>query len=294
VSIAPPLISAQFKMAIVALGSYIGFNRRKRVRARDAPRARLAQHAGGGADRCPHSRCPASRQLDLPTPASWGGRRAGAGRKLSPRPPVPHRPRPNHDVRHPVHVTLRGRRGLPSLRSPTIFSALRGALRASSRGSFRVIHFSVQVDHVHLMVEADIAGALRRGIQGLAIRCARAVNRAADRHGSVWSGRHHTRALPTPREVRHGMVYVLLNFRKHLRAPAGVDPCSSGPWFDGWTRSSRRADGAPPTAAPRTWLAAVGWRRAGGAIDCHESPAAQDGPRPAGRGTRSRLEFFPP
>ncbi len=75
------------------------------------------------------------------------------------------------------------------------------------------------------------------------------------------------------------MVYVLLNFRKHLRAAPGVDPCSSGPWFAGWARRAQRDDrtgGAAlegPVAAPRTWLAVVGWRRGGGPIDWRESPA---------------------
>ena len=68
------------------------------------------------------------------------------------------------------------------------------------------------------------------------------------------------------------MVYVLLNFRKHLRAAAGVDPCSSGPWFDGWSRPTRWAGTDRPVAMPRTWLAALGWRRAGGPIDWRERP----------------------
>ncbi len=77
------------------------------------------------------------------------------------------------------------------------------------------------------------------------------------------------------------MVYVLLNFRKHLRAAVAVDPCSSGPWFDGWVRPVARASVPPPVAAPRTWLATAGWRRGGGAIDWREGPAAG---QPGGRG----------
>ena len=65
---------------------------------------------------------------------------------------------------------------------------------------------------------------------------------------------------------------VLLNFRKHLRAPPGVDPCSSGPWFDGWARSLPSPVGPSPVAPSRTWLGAVGWRRAGGPIDFRDAP----------------------
>jgi hypothetical protein len=157
-----------------------------------------------------------------------------------------------------------------------IFPYLRRALAASHKDAFRVVHFSVQTDHIHLLAEGDEANALVRGLQGLAVRCAKAINRAARRRGSVWSSRYHAHALRTPRETRRGLVYVLLKFRKHLRAPPGADPRSSGAWFTGW-RTRQPASGSEhltPVAPPRTWLATAGWRRAGGPISFHERPAA--------------------
>jgi REP element-mobilizing transposase RayT len=215
-----------------------------------------------------------SGQLELPAPARWGGARAGAGRKLvAARPSPSHRPRTPHVARWPVHVTLRARLGIPSLRSTRIFSTLRGSISASHKSAFRVVHFSVQSDHVHLVVEADAHVALVRGVQGLAGRCAKAVNRAAARRGRVWNSRYHAHALRTPIETRRGLVYVLLNFRKHLRAAPGVDPRSSGPWFGGWRTPVPAPRDGVPVVAPRTWLATIGWRRAGGAIAFHERPA---------------------
>ena len=215
------------------------------------------------------------KQLDLPAPHTWGGRRAGAGRKPATqgRPGPRHRRRTEHDRRHPVHVTLRARPAVPPLRSNAAFAALTQSLARSSRRSFRVTQFSVQTDHIHLIAEADSATALSRGVQGLAVRAARAVNRAHHRRGPLWIHRYHAHALRTPREVRHALVYVLLNFRKHLRAAPGIDPRSSGPWFDGWTHVPDVPLTAPPVVSPRTWLASQGWRRAGGAIDCGEAPA---------------------
>jgi putative transposase len=131
----------------------------------------------------------------------------------------------------------------------------------------------VQTDHVHLIVEAEGALALTRGMQGLAIRCARAINRAAHRRGRVWRHRYHAHYLRTPSEVRAALVYVLLNFRKHLKAAPGLDPRSSGRWFDGWVSGRPHARDPPAVVAPRTWLAIFGWRRAGGLIDFGESPA---------------------
>jgi hypothetical protein len=140
------------------------------------------------------------------------------------------------------------------------------------RDGFRLVHFSVQTDHLHLMVEADTKEDLTRGVQGLAVRCAKAINLAEGRRGTVWRGRYHLHALTTPREVRAAMAYVLMNFRKHLQAAPGIDPCSSGPWFDGWAHQPTLAPLPAPVARAGTWLAAIGWRRAGGAIDCREMP----------------------
>ncbi|HLK90461.1 MAG TPA: hypothetical protein VKZ18_11235 [Polyangia bacterium] len=178
--------------------------------------------------------------------------------------------------------------GLPSLRSARLFGALRRTIARASVDRFRVIHFSIQQDHGHFIVEGDEARRARGGMHGLAIRLALAVNRALGRRkGKVVGDRYHVRPLTTPRQMRASMVYVLLNFRKHLNAPAIIDPRSSGPHFGGWRRGDQldsadvvsaaaaAATGVVPavTVAPTTWMAAVGWRRAGGLLKVEERPA---------------------
>ena len=112
-----------------------------------------------------------AQQLSLPSPRTWGGRRPGAGRKRAgARPEVSHAARPRFEARHPVHVTLRAARRLPSFRSEPAFSALLAAISAASRRRFRVLHFSAQANHLHLIVEASSREALIRGVQGLAGR----------------------------------------------------------------------------------------------------------------------------
>lgn|SRR5262245_14655931 len=219
------------------------------------------------------------RQLEFAPPPTWGGRREGAGRKPGAgRRRVPHRRRPGHDHRCPVHVTLRASPTLPSLRRDGIFVAVRAAFAKASTERFRLLHFSVQRDHVHLILEGDAWRDLRRGVQGLAIRVAKAVNRVLGRHGKVWDDRYHARALPTPREVRHALVYVLQNWRKHLRAVHGLDPRSSAAWFTGWRSSVAAPPGHSPVARARTWLGSIGWRRYG-LIRFDEAPR----PRPLRR-----------
>src|SRR4029077_20480415 len=102
-------------------------------------------------------------ELRMPAPKyKWGGGRPGAGRKESKyRKGLPHRRRPFHEKEQPVHITWRGQGTLPSLRRFDIAAVIGEAFRAAmqdheKRGtSFRVIHFSIQPNHLHLMIEAE-------------------------------------------------------------------------------------------------------------------------------------------
>jgi putative transposase len=154
-----------------------------------------------------------------------------------------------------------------------------GAIARASVDRFRVIHFSIQQDHGHFIVEGDEPRRARGGVHGLSIRLALAVNRALGRKGKVVGDRYHARALTTPR-MRTSLVYVLLNHRKHLRAPACIDPRSSGPHFSGWQRPPLADQVSPATAPPCTWMARIGWLRGGGPLRVEEHPAAPLRPRP--------------
>jgi putative transposase len=220
-------------------------------------------------------------QTELPF-RSWGGKRAGAGRKpKSLRVGVPHRCRPEHKGRHPLHVTMRAARQLPSLRTEALAAGVRREMAKASGSRFRVVHFSVQSDHLHLIIEAEDKVVLSRGMAGLAIRIARSINRRLKRSGIVFGDRYHARTLVTPREVRHAIVYVLMNFKKHIDVVCGVDRLSSAFWFDGWKIRPRMReppdwndDEFPPVRQPRTWLARAGWRRHG-LIGGDEGPQAR-------------------
>ncbi len=210
---------------------------------------------------------------DLRRRSGRGGPRNGAGRPPGPRPRVQHRARPDLARACPAHVTLRVRRGLPSLRSRRLVRELQRSLRKScERGEFRVLQYSIQRDHAHLVVEASSKEALGRGMKSIAARLARVVNRAFERSGAVLDGRYHLRLLKTPREVRSALAYVLLNARRHwfkrfgVAPPVQIDEASSGRWFTGWCRQLRgtgQPQEIPEVAPARTWLARKGWRRHG-------------------------------
>ncbi|MBI2393717.1 MAG: transposase [Deltaproteobacteria bacterium] len=212
-------------------------------------------------------------QLALPM-HRHGGARQGAGRPRSST-RVTHAARPTFDgARTPLHVTLRMARGVWNLRSQRGYRCVEHALAAErARDALRVVHFSVQGNHVHLIVEADDRKALSRRMQGLGIRLARRVNAMMGRpRGRVLADRYHARVLATPREVHRAIAYVLCNHHKHS-AQAGrrgfaVDPFSSAPVFRHFAKPSEPlawspGKGPPPVAPPTTWLLARGWLRLG-------------------------------
>ncbi len=197
---------------------------------------------------------------------------------------MPHLCRTGLAARYPCHVTLKVRDDVPSLRTVKLVKELeRSWAKACDRGTFRLAHYSIQANHVHLIVEAKDADALGRGMNALGARLARAVNRIFSRRGPVLKDRYHHVVLKTPTQVRNALRYVLLNARRHMKRrtrEALIDPASSGRWFDGWKRGSakliaaaRGRPGAPAIATPHTWLLTEGWRKAGPRLD----PAAAPG-----------------
>lgn len=189
-----------------------------------------------------------------------------------------------------MHVTLRSR--VRSLRTQFVFPTVRGAISAAARAlpGFRVVEFSVQGDHVHLLVEAASKGCLSSGMRGLAIRIARRVNQLLFRRGRFWADRWHGHVLTSPRSVRHALVYVLHNAKKHgAIQDACIDPCSSAPYFQRFKEYAGAAPvsvsagivpmalvppSTPPVVGALTWLLRAGWLKHRGAISVAEAPAS--------------------
>ncbi|HEY2746727.1 MAG TPA: transposase [Polyangia bacterium] len=159
---------------------------------------------------------------------TWGGAREGAGRKrVRERAGVRHRARPVLTARFPVHVTWRMCEGVWKLRTRRCFGALARAFwGGSDRFGFRLVHYSVQGNHVHLLVEARDERSLSRGMNGLGVRVAKGLNRVMRRHGKVLEDRYHGHVLRTPTEVRRARNYLLQNAAQHIGL-VGADPYTS-------------------------------------------------------------------
>jgi putative transposase len=256
-------------------------------------------------------KAPVGTQLSVPGISGHGGARRGAGRKPG-RTRAAHAARPEHSHHHPVHVTLRTVDGFVSLRRPRLYAALRSAIARAQRGaSFRITDFSIEPNHGHFITEASDKAALSNGVRALVIRLTLAIRRITGHKGTIWADRYHAHELRSPREYRNALVYVLNNWKKHVRGAGDMDPCSSAPWFSGWSDlakscsdgwagaqpgvieawtavgppvprrlSARAADTTPlcPVAPPGTWLARNGWltKTRQGTIKLGECPAGPD------------------
>jgi REP element-mobilizing transposase RayT len=183
----------------------------------------------------------------------------------------------------PLHVTLRMDRSVRRLRNRRMYGVLYKVFCLTcDQGRFRMVHYSVQDNHLHLVVEASDRAAMTSGMRRIGIRVAKQLNKAMGRlRGRVLGDRYDEQHLESPKQVRNALGYVLCNFRKHYwkekqrRCERGwMDPFSSAEVFDGWKgrEGASPARGGPVVSA-RTWLLTTGWRR-GGLIVCDYVPGA--------------------
>jgi putative transposase len=158
--------------------------------------------------------------------------------------------RPEFAARNPLHVTQRMVPAVGHLRTQMRLALIKQALHdASGHLGMQVVHFSVQGNHLHLVVEAENAAALSRGMKGLAVRVAVRLNRLAKRRGTVFADRYHARVLESPRAVANALRYVFENHRHHAREALHWS------WRDRFASSAES-----PLREPSVWLLRVGWK----------------------------------
>ncbi len=200
---------------------------------------------------------------------TWGGARRGAGRPSVHGDLLPHGAREKVRPYQPVHVTLRVAERVWNLRSERSYAVIHGALEATRRRTdVRVVHYSIQGNHLHLIVEASGTRALSNAVRALSIRLARGLNRMMGRSGPVFADRFHAHVLRTPAEVRHALRYVIGNFASHAaRRGAPMRSAWSDPFSSANVKLPRCEQRVlfpePVTVPPATWLLGAAMREAG-------------------------------
>jgi REP element-mobilizing transposase RayT len=174
-------------------------------------------------------------QLEFAWPAGHGGVRKGAGRKRKgTRNRVSHGQRESlfkssgskrrGCKRRVLHVTCRIKEGLPSLRRAETVRLLMALLaRVCEKEGFRIVEFSIQCNHIHLLCEAEDQTSLSSAMNGILSGMARMLNRHWGRKGKVFEDRYHAEAITSPTQCRHVLNY-LLHYADYVimpRSPQG-------------------------------------------------------------------------
>src|SRR5688500_13504018 len=156
---------------------------------------------------------------------TWGGVRSRAGRKKIKNRGASHQKRAQVTANFPLHVTVRLKSGLKTLRSKAGFKMFREALKKAQCKGARVIHFALLGNHYHLLIEAKDNETLARTIKSLNGSVAKKL--LSGSRGQVIEDRYHLQILKTPTQVRNTLVYIFTNAAKHYRLKKAFDWFSS-------------------------------------------------------------------
>jgi REP element-mobilizing transposase RayT len=149
-----------------------------------------------------------------------GGRRPGCGRKRIHSKGVAHRKRESVNFRHALHVNFKFR---TTIRNKLSLGVLKKAISNARFHGLRIIHFSMQSNHVHFILEASNNETLTKGMRSLTITFAKGLKK-----GSIQIERYHLHVLKSLREARNAVHYVLFNEQRHSGLKkAFVTPFSS-------------------------------------------------------------------
>jgi REP element-mobilizing transposase RayT len=136
-----------------------------------------------------------------------GGRRAKCGKKRQHSKGVSHRTREKIESRTPLHINFRYNK---IIRNKETLKLLKRSIANARVHGLRILHFSFQSNHIHLIVEANDNKTLTKCMRSLTITFAKGL-----RCGRIQIERYHLHALRTVRESQNAIHYVLFNQQKH-------------------------------------------------------------------------------
>jgi REP element-mobilizing transposase RayT len=214
-----------------------------------------------------------SKQLEFEKVNGHGGKRRGAGRKNKTG-TKGHTKREAIDFKKPMHVTLKLKKHI-YLRNRATLKAFRHAVKEAKKFSLLILHYSIQNDHIHMIIEAKDNDSLAKGMMSLCGRLGKMIRAAIGGSGSVFKARYYIEVLKNPTMMRNALEYVLLNTAKHMKVFEHIDVFSSGVAFTEWRKLLGKRYNQfihdhikefgrtlEELSSPRSWLAAAGWHRA--------------------------------
>lgn len=150
-----------------------------------------------------------------------------AGRKAIHDRAIRHTERPKFKNARSLHLTIKVRENKADIKSIKLLKALHHAIKRARLMKLKIIHYTLEYNHVHLLVEADTHHALHRGMQAFGISFSKAINKTKRLKGTVYKHRYHFRQICSSRELKNVLHYIFHNGIKHGRTSSLIDPFNS-------------------------------------------------------------------
>lgn len=153
-------------------------------------------------------------------------------RKRAGRPPVNdagirHTSRPVISKPASLHLTIKVKRNKADIKNKAVLAILKKAILNARLKGLKVIHYSLEFDHVHLLIEADNNKILGKGMQAFGVTLAKAINKLWRLGGGVYKHRYHFRRITGSKDLRNVMNYIFKNGVKHKTAKSIINPFNS-------------------------------------------------------------------
>lgn len=176
--------------------------------------------------------------------------------------------------RSPIMITVKLKSGLRNLRCGVIHEQLKKGFLGAKKFGFRVVHYSLEGNHVHIFAEVDDKDALAKGMMSFGSSFGKAIRKFNGGTGPVFMGRYHVRVLKNPTQTKQALAYVLFNRAKHTKWHPEINEYSSNVHFKEWDKLLGKKRGPVykgyaglnrelPSylSPPRSWLAKAGWMK---------------------------------
>lgn len=140
---------------------------------------------------------------------------------------IRHTVRPRIHKTTMLHLTIKVRENKADIKNKRILKLLHHAIKRARLQRLKVLHYTLEYNHVHLLVEATNNQILHKGMQAFGITFSKWINRLKLRKGTVYKHRYHFHALRSTRERKNALNYIFTNGVKHGRTRSRIDPYNS-------------------------------------------------------------------
>lgn len=128
----------------------------------------------------------------------------------------------------PLHLTIKLKKAyMQNGQNVQNKHILKHAIKRARIMGLKIVHYSLEHDHVHLYTECESNVILTKAMKAFGVSLAKNINKYFSSKGQVYKTRFHLRILKSASEVKNVINYILKNGIKHKRANSIFDPYNS-------------------------------------------------------------------